>query len=298
MADATTLTPEEIQQLGDPIERIYASMTNELMINIGRHITRPTTTHTAAWEVQKLSEMGALTKENARIINKWIKDVPKIVRDTMEETRREALKRMEEQIERQMNADAPPAAQATLTAMREYRHQMEHPTEASTIPTIMDELNLVHTTMLRSSVDEYANAIQQTVTKAQALEQAEQTQKILNQKTANVIIGKDTLQVAKRDAIRQIAKEGLAGFYDKAGRQWTPEAYVTMDIRTTVHNTALTAIKDGMDETGINVFQVSSHRAARPLCYPYQGKFLSWGAESGEVELGNGKVVRYDPHTI
>lgn len=295
MADATTLTPEEIQQLGDPIERIYASMTNELMINIGKHITRPTTTHTAAWEIQKLSEMGALTKENARIINKWIKDVPQLVRDTMEETRREALKRMEEQMERQMTADAPPAAQATLTAMQEYRHQMEHPTEASTIPTIMDELNLVHTTMLRSSVDKYANAIQQTVTKAQALEQAEQTQKILNQKTANVIIGKDTLQVAKRDAIRQIAKEGLAGFYDKAGRQWTPEAYVTMDIRTTVHNTALTAIKDGMDETGINVFQVSSHRAARPLCYPYQGKFLSWGAESGEVELGNGKVVRYDP---
>ena len=80
MADATTLTPEEIQQLGDPIERIYASMTNELMINIGRHITRPTTTHTAAWEIQKLSEMGALTKENARIINKWIKDVPQLVK--------------------------------------------------------------------------------------------------------------------------------------------------------------------------------------------------------------------------
>ena len=296
MADATTLTPEEIQELGDPIERIYATMTNELMINIGRHITKPATTHTAAWEIQKLSELGALTKENAKIINKWIKDVPQLVRDTMDETRREALERMAVQMEKQTRAaKAPPAAEATIEAMRDYLRQMEHPTEASTAPTILDELNLVHTTMLRSSVDQYAKAVNLTVTKAQAMEQAEATQKILNQKTANVVIGKDTLQNAKRDAIKQIAREGLAGFYDKAGRKWSPEAYVNMDIRTTVHNTALTAIKDGMDEAGVDVFQVSSHAAARPLCYPYQGKFFSWGNASGEVELGNGRVVHYDP---
>lgn len=304
MADATTLTPEEIQQLGEPIERIYASMTNELLINIGKHITRPTTTHTAAWEVQKLSEMGALTKENARIINKWIKDVPKIVRDTMEETRREALKRIEAEIERQSlpEAKTPPVAKATVTALEKYSNQLENETEADKYYTpsgaawrVGEQLNLVHTTMLRSSVDKYANAIQQTVTKAQALEQANATQRILNQKTANVIIGKDTLQVAKRDAIRQIAKEGLAGFYDKAGRQWTPEAYVNMDIRTTVHNVAITAIQNDMVDHGVDVFQVSSHAAARPLCYPYQGKFFSWSVgDSGEVELGNGKVVKYD----
>ena len=304
MADATTLTPEEIQELGDPIERIYATMTNELMINIGKHITKPTTTHTAAWEIQKLSEMGALTRENARIINKWTKDISKVVRDTMEETRREALKRIEAEIERQSlpNAKTPPVAEATVTALGKYSNQLENETEADKYYTpsgaawrMGEQLNLVHTTMLRSSVDKYANAIQQTVTKAQALEQANATQRILNQKTANVVIGKDTLQTAKRDAIRQIAKEGLAGFYDKAGRQWTPEAYVNMDIRTTVHNVAITAIQNDMVDHGVNVFQVSSHAAARPLCYPYQGKFFSWSVgDSGTVELGNGKVVKYD----
>ena len=304
MADATTLTPEEIQQLGDPIERIYATMTNELLINIGRHITKPTTTHTAAWEIQKLSEMGALTKENARIINKWVKDVPKVVRDTMEETRREALARIEREIEKQSAKDAktPPVSGATTAGYRNFLHQYESDSMASAYYTPSgesykrgDNLNLVHTTMLRSSVDKYAKAINMTVTKAQAIAQANATQEILNQKTANVVTGKDTMKMAMRDAIRQIANEGLAGFYDKAGRQWTPEAYVNMDIRTTVHNTAISACVEGMMERGLSIFQVSSHAAARPLCYPYQGKFLSWqNGDSGDVELGNGKVVHYD----
>ena len=304
MADATTLTPEEIQQLGDPIERIYATMSNELLINIGKHITKPTTTHTAAWEIQKLSEMGALTKENARIINKWIKDLPKLVRDTMEETRREALARIEYEIEKQSlkDAETPPVAKSTTEGFKHYLSQYESDGMASAyyLPSGEqfkrgDNLNLVHTTMLKSSVDKYAKAINLTVKKAQAIEQANATQVVLNQKTANVISGKDTMRMAMRDAIRQIATEGLAGFYDKAGRQWTPEAYVNMDIRTTVHNTAITACVQGMMDRGLSVFQVSSHAAARPLCYPYQGKFLSWqNGDSGEVELGNGKVVHYD----
>ena len=77
------LTPQKIQDLADPIESIYIAMTNELLVNIGKHITSPTWTHTASWEIQKLSELGQLTAENAAIINKWIKAIPQEIRDTM-----------------------------------------------------------------------------------------------------------------------------------------------------------------------------------------------------------------------
>ena len=70
------ITPQRIQDIADPIEGVYIRMVNELLVNIGRHITAPTWTHTAAWEAQKLAELGQLTEENAAIINKWIKRPP------------------------------------------------------------------------------------------------------------------------------------------------------------------------------------------------------------------------------
>jgi hypothetical protein len=68
-----------------------------------------------------------------------------------------------------------------------------------------------------------------------------------------------------------------------------------MDIRTTVHNTAIQATRARMNDFGTSVFQVSSHAGARPLCYPYQGKFYSWDNTAGTIELGDGSVVSYDP---
>lgn len=289
--DRVTLAPEEIQQYGQPIEDIYISMCNELMINIGRHINKPTrTTHTAVWEIQKLSELGQLTHENAYIISKWIKDIPEITRETLDATEQEALNRLERQMKEQLSwrTETPPIHESLSTAMRSYL--------AQTYDLLRDRQNLVNTTMLQSSVDQYTKAVHTAAEIAKVKEQAEATQKILNQKTANVFTGVDTLREAKRTAIRQIAKEGLTGFYDKAGRRWTPEAYVNMDIRTTVHRVAVDTIASGMVMNGVEVFQVSSHAAARPLCYPYQGKFYSWGGfhPEGDIELGDGRVVHFE----
>ena len=68
-----------------------------------------------------------------------------------------------------------------------------------------------------------------------------------------------------------------------------------MVVRTTVHNVAIESTKVRMQDWNTQVFQVSSHAGARPLCYPYQGKFYSWNNTAGEIELGNGQTVRYEP---
>lgn len=276
------ITPEEIQQLADPIEEIYIHMVDELMVNIGRHITSPTWTHTAAWEVQKLSEMGQLSQESAKIINKWIKDMPATIRETMEDTRAAALDKLEKEMEQAAKDGhvTPPVADSTISILRDYADQAA------------DHLNLVNTTMLESTLDQYARAVMLTDTEVQ---RAERTQKFLNEAAGNVATGVETRRVAMRRAIGRIADEGLTGFIDRAGHHWTPEAYVNMDIRTTVHNVAIQSTKAFMQDYNTQVFQVSSHAAARPLCYPYQGKFYSWDNSSGEVTLGDGKRVSYEP---
>lgn len=280
------LTPQRIQELADPIESVYIAMTNELLANIGRHITKPNWTHTAAWEIQKLSELGQLTAENAAIINKWIEQLPEEVRETMEETRRQALEDIEKQLAKAAKKGyvTPPERDSTVDILREYSQQAA------------DKLNLVNTTMLQSSVQQYERLVQLTDAEyIKLMAQREATQEALNEAAGNVAVGTETRRQALRRAIRRIADEGLTGFYDRAGRSWSPEAYVNMDIRTTVHNVAIQSVKNRMQDYNTQVFQVSAHAGARPLCYPYQGKFYSWDNTSGEIPTGNGDLIQYEP---
>lgn len=280
------ITPQKIQDLADPIESVYISMVNELMVNIGKHITKPTWTHTAAWEIQKLSELGQLTAENAAIINKWIKSMPAEIRDTMEETRKEALEQIEKQLAKAAKKGyvTPPERDSTIDVLTEYSQQAA------------DKLNLVNTTMLQSSIEQYQRLVILTEDEYKALvARQEATQTILNEAAGNVATGVETRKTALQRAIRRVADEGLTGFYDKAGRSWSPEAYVNMDIRTTVHNVAIQSVKNRMADYNTQVFQVSAHAGARPLCYPYQGKFYSWDNTEGDIETGTGSSVHYKP---
>ena len=280
------LTPQRIQDLADPLESVYISMSNELLVNIGKHVTKPTWTHTAAWEIQKLSELGQLTKETAAIINKWVKSIPAEIRDTMEETRRVALEQIEKQLDKAARSGyvTPPERDSTVQVLQEYGQQAA------------DKLNLVNTTMLQSSVQQYQRLVALTEEEnARLMAQKEATQEQLNIAAGSVASGTETRTEALRKAIQRIAAEGLTGFYDKAGRSWTPEAYVNMDIRTTVHNVAIQSIKNRMEDYNTQVFQVSAHAGARPLCYPYQGKFYSWDNTAGDMQTGDGQTIRYEP---
>ena len=119
------LTPAKIQAISDPIEEVYIHIVDELRVNNVKHLTSQTCTHTAAWEIQKLSEMGQLTQENAEIINKWIKQLPKEVRDAMEETRRLALEKIEKGMEKAVRLGKlpEPLADSTVNVLNEYSQQ-------------------------------------------------------------------------------------------------------------------------------------------------------------------------------
>ena len=62
------LTPRDILRISEPIERIYEQTVDDLLINIARHFKITGWERTRYWEIKKLSELGALTKESARII--------------------------------------------------------------------------------------------------------------------------------------------------------------------------------------------------------------------------------------
>lgn len=92
-----------------------------------------------------------------------------------------------------------------------------------------------------------------------------------------------------------MAKNGLTGFTDRSGRNWTPEAYVNMDIRTTAHNAAIQAVFNRCDDYGCNIIEVSSHMGARPRCEPFQGRLFDRNNGSGYIEDVNGNRLHYSP---
>ena len=112
---------------------------------------------------------------------------------------------------------------------------------------------------------------------------------------AKAVSGHMSLQEATRKTIRELAQKGIPAFVDKRGREWSPEAYVMMDMRSTLGNTARAAQNARCDEYNIQLIEVSSHMGARPLCAPYQGRIFSRDGSKGVTTDGAGGKIYYTP---
>lgn len=280
------LTPKDILEISEPIEAIYQRTVDDLLVNIARHFNITGWERTRYWEIKKLSEMGALTKESAAIIAKNTKMAPEEIERAFLEVSQKACLDIDPQLK---DAAAKgilqdPGTSATTSPLMRQMVQ-------GYVDQAVDTLNMVNSTMLESTIRAYQQAIQTAVNEAMVQEAKE----ILEAGALEVVTGQETKVRAIRKAMDQMARAGIPGFYDSRGRAWSPDGYVAMVIRTTSHNAAIKAVQNRqMEYGGGDIFQVSSHPGARPLCYPYQGKFFSWSSGPGEFTDGSGKTQHYD----
>lgn len=281
------MTPKEIAGISEPIEEIYEKMTDELLLNIARHLNSPTSTWTALHEIETLGTMGQLTEENIKIINKYVQMIPEEVKKALNESRAIALQEIEELLQKGAANGflTMPVTDSTVEITKALSQQA------------LSQLNLVNQTILESSLQAYQNGVfelRQGMKSITSLEDLGMAQGVIDLAASQTIEGTETRLSAMRKAIRKLNQNGITGFVDRAGRSWSAEAYVNMDIRTTVHNTYIQSIKARQEDYGTDVFQVSSHAGARPLCYPYQGKLYSWSHSGGYITLGDGKRYRFE----
>jgi hypothetical protein len=155
------------------------------------------------------------------------------------------------------------------------------------------QTNLVNTVMLTDSLNAYRRVVSRVAASQSALRSV--SQGILNTTTGEVLTGVSSLQAAVRDAVKQMAQEGISGFIDKAGHRWTPDAYVEMAIRTTAGNVAREAVFQQNRAFGVDLVIVPVHAIARPLCAPYQGWVISMSNESGITTDADGTRIRVHP---
>lgn len=275
-------------RLSEPVENAYLECVDRLITNIAKHLGTGKAFRTADWETRKLAELGQLTQENAKIINEATKRVPQEIRKALEQSSRIALQDIEKLIADAIKSGAVEQAptDSTIDILEELMERA------------LEEANLTNTTMLQSSQAAYVKAVNDTVSWQNFSYGPLGEQKILealNQGAVASITGTETRTQALTKAISQMVDRGIYGFVDKAGRHWSPEAYMSMCIRTASHNASIDSIRARQQDYNSDIFQVSTHAGSRPLCYPYQGRFFTWGTEDGTFTDGSGRRHRYSP---
>lgn len=282
------MNPKLIEEMGWRMGEVYAAVTDRILVNLARHFPFIAQGEVpgSAWEyqVKKLAEMGQVTRETAEIIFQSMKGGDEALRDVLEASIRDSLKdadkTLKEAADRGLKYGAgflpPELSPNQMQTFRAYYRQSA------------DKLNLVNTVMLEST----QNVYQRTV--ADIVERINRIQGFLNKFAGEVITGVQTLNQAVRDAVQKMVDTGITGYIDHGDHHWSPEAYVTMDIRTTAANTGRSAVFEQMEKYGTDLFWVSWHPGARPLCYPWQGKVISKnGPHSQSTDLDGNTVEVY-----
>ena len=269
------------QQAAETVDSVYIDLEAQLMQNIARHLSdwgQPIDTD--RWLLQKLGEIGKLNRENIKIIARMSGISQTAAERMLNEMAEEAVRNMEPGfqylarrglVEGAVDYEKSKNVKQTMSNLRQQAK---------------DSLNLTNTTMLHKAQEAFLTLAQNTATEAL---------KIMNNNTSAVITGAESRQQALRKTIRQFNDAGITGFVDKRGRNWTPEAYVNMSMRTTSGNVTNEVQTARCKDYGINLIAVDSHSGARPKCAKDQGKIFDLNNGSGYTEDLNGKKIRYYP---
>ena len=277
------MTRLELMQLSQGLSDLYTGLETDLLANIATFLTaEQADMPSAQWKIQMLAQLGALDRKNLWTITQYVKNVPRMLQDTLQSGVLSALEDLEPGF-RQMVLDGilhgtdTPVEDTMARALKAYAKQARK------------SMNMVNTVMRYKARDAAHKAINDTA----ELADKQEFLNVLNKAAGKTVSGIESRQAAMRQCIKEMTDKGIPAFVDKRGREWSPEAYVNMDIRTTVANTAQQAQFDRMDDYGLTLVEVSSHSGARPKCAKDQGKIFNRSGGGGYTTDLHGRKIRY-----
>lgn len=267
------MNPAVIDSYGWAMAEVYGACTDKILVNLAKYFpylkAGDEIKGSFEYQARMLAQMGKVDRETVQIIIDHLNGADEALRNALTEAILQGLKDEEPKLRRAAErgllsgGGVPELSPNQMQAFKSYYRQSA------------DKLNLVNTVMLESTEAAYRSTVADVAAKIQ------RTQSILNIGTGEVVTGVSSYNSAVRSAVRSMVNNGLTGFVDHGGHRWSPEAYVAMDVKTTMMNTSRAAVFERNEEYGNDLYQVSSHNGARPLCYPWQGKILSNSGRTG-----------------
>lgn len=279
------MNPREIEEMSWRMAEVYEAVVNRILINMARHFqyinAGEVPSGTWIYQAKKLAEMGQVNKETEKIILDMLGDADGVLRALLEESILNGLKDAEPALRKAAEKGFLPGGINTQPVLDPGQMQAF----SAYYKQSADKLNMVNTVMLESTGWAYQATVSDIVTRMN------NAQGILNKATGEVVTGVSSWNDAIRRGVQNMVKNGITGFVDHGGHKWSPEAYVAMDVRTTMANTARAAVWERCEAYGDDLYQVSWHNGARELCFPWQGKVISRSDTPRDVEDDEGNTV-------
>lgn len=260
------LSKEFLDTVTFPVTQLYMASENRLLAKIVRRLKDGTGGFVVdEWNIRKLSDMGGLSREAASEIAKTSKKAKTLLNKVLHEVAKKSLS---------VDGVDTTETQGVLQTIQALQAQAEN------------HLNLVNTNMLVGTQDKFSAMVS-------VLDNERNI--ILNDATIDLVTGQQSYYQIVAQTIRRFGEEGINAYVDKAGKQWSPEAYVSMDLRTTSAQTARGVVEAQGRDYGLDVILVSSHAGARPKCAPYQGRCFSMSGRYGVITDANGNEYEFEP---
>jgi len=261
------LTPQETAEMIAGLQQLYEQIEDDLLTNVARrfsvadNITPETVTE---WQVEKLNQIGALRKENIRVLAAQSGKTEKEITRILEAAGYKAVA-FDDQIyqlafSRGLLATVPQPAR--LSPMLQTALQ-------GAVDNTRKYFNLINTTALESAQQSFITVVNQTYLETS--------------------LGITDYTTAVRKAVTQLADQGISGahYVSAAGKQtWNHiDVAVRRCIVTSTAQTAGVMQEARAKEWGANLVEVSSHMGARPSHAAWQGKVYS--LDGGTLEYPN-----------
>jgi len=223
--------------------QILDKMELQIMENIALHIVMDDDITGAKWQIKKLAEIGALNKKNTATIKKYAKLLePAITADITGELTTH-LNKVDKMFS-PLGTPLPPMATAQVMEVM-----------AATAGNSAMMINTLGNNMLGASQQIYTDSIIQV--------------------SNEVLAGISTPTAARVKVISEWTAKGIPALTDKANRNWMPDSYINMQVRTQIRATTTELTLKRSEQYSNDLVEIDSHIGARPGCEPYQGKIYS-----------------------
>lgn len=285
------MNPTFIDGMSWEMAEVYGAISDQIIVNLSRyfHYYAPgDKVPRTAFEYQAamLAQMGKINADTIRIIRNGLSDADKALANTLEQAVIDAVKKAQPDLLKGVKKGILAPQGVPIVAPNQYRAFNLYYKQAA------DKLNLVNTVVLESTKSAYQQAVSDVVSQIEIADRVNRTALALDVAAGEEITGVSSWNAALKHATGRLKEGGITGFIDHAGRQWSAEAYVAMDIRTTAMNTGRAAIWETNENFGNDLYLVSYHDGARPLCYDWQNKVISSTNNARETVDLDGNAVQ------
>lgn len=227
--------PDLLEQLAKTTRDIYGNATESMLEQVAK-LSAAGPVDPDAWAVQKLSETSRLRDRVTVVVDQLDQLAP----DAIEQAIRDAYT---------VGLAGGPGVTGGFT--RTHTRAVDA-LAAQTVGAVRQ----ANTQILRSIDDQYRRIIAEVA-------------------APGVVTGTRTRLQATQQALDRFAANGITGFRDSRGRNWSIDSYAEMSTRTATGRAQVQGTLDRFTDQGRDLVIVSDHAGECHLCRPWEGRVLS-----------------------